>query len=300
MDLDTDAVDAILESGNPDAINNLLDRLASEDPSAPDVTPPAAPAAAAPESSPEPVILTKAGVPQIPFSELQGARQEASQFRNRAAELEQQLSAAERKMEAYREQLVRTGVTPKVMPEEFVVTDELRSELEGYGQVGDYLQALEARIEALSQTRSAVAQAAPPSNPVDAVVVSNKDLDRWSKSESDWAVAVRVDDAVAADPAFAGKSLADRIPEVVRRVKLALGEAVTAGETSTSIDAKVDELVSASARKVPTSLTEVGGLSPNMEKTEVERLETMDTEDIHRMMLKMSPREVDALLARIQ
>lgn len=65
-----------------------------------------------------------------------------------------------------------------------------------------------------------VAQESKSQNPAE----ENPDLVRWARNDFEWAAVERIDKQLIADPSWHGKSIRDRIPELVRRTKIELGE----------------------------------------------------------------------------
>lgn len=239
--------------------------------------PPATPKEpAAPEEDDEPpVVLAKDGKNQIPYSVLEQERQQA-------AALKSQLEELNRKNAILEQQLTDADIKPKELPEKVRFTPEQLAELEAFGEVGETLVVL-AQQNALMLDRLAAegiqpdpgAVAQEPSNPL----AENPDTMRWAENDAHWSVVETVNSALNADPKWAGQSLEQRIPEIVRRTKAALGEPDLPASGG-DVAAAAAKAVTQSQRAAPNSLTDVGGEVPGATKSIIEQLEEGDASDI--------------------
>ena len=306
-------VDAILDSGNLDDIDALLDAVSASDnesdavakfnergdtgrepadkPSQDDLAEPAAaPAAAAPKEAPAPavaepeappVVKAKDGKHEIPFSVLEKERRQT-------AELTTQLNDQARENALLKAQLAQHDIAPKQLPEQVTFSEERLARLEEYGEIGEVTAVLAQQIAQLRALEKPVVLPEEPANPVD----SNPDLLRWSSNDTHWKVAEGIDETLQSEPEWVGKSLAERIPEIVLRTKLALREPSTLD--SQSIDQKAADALNKATRSAPNSLTDVGGEVPGSVKTVAEQLSEGDALDVHAYMEKMMAKGMTA------
>ena len=310
-------VDAILDSGNLDDIDALLDAVSASDnesdavakfnergdtgrepadkPSQDELAEPAAaPAAAAPKEAPAPavaepeappVVKAKDGKHEIPFSVLEKERRQT-------AELTTQLNDQARENALLKAQLAKHNITPKQLPEQVTFSEERLAELEGYGEIGEAVAILAQQNAALmAQLRTREQPDVMPEEPANPVA-SNPDLLRWSSNDTHWKVAEGIDETLQSEPEWVGKSLAERIPEIVLRTKLALREPSTLD--SQSIDQKAADALNKATRSAPNSLTDVGGEVPGSVKTVAEQLSEGDALDVHAYMEKMMAKGMTA------
>lgn len=262
----------------------------------------AAPAEKAPPETPkadeqpadEPkVILAKDGKNHIPFSVLETERQQA-------AALKAQMEELSRKNALLEKQLQEADIAPKDLPEKIRFTPEQLEELGSYGEVGEAVAIL-AQQNALLMDRLSAAGVEPhpaaAAEPVDDNPLStNPDTLRWAGNDSHWSVVETVNSVLDSDPAWAGKSLADRVPEIVRRTKLALGESSDSDVTATAQAA-----IEAAQRVAPNSLTDVGGEIPGQTKSVAEQLADGSTLDVEAYLAKQtaSGKSVDEVLSSL-
>lgn len=214
----------------------------------------------------QPVIRAKDGVHEIPFSVLESERRAAAAMR-------QQLDDLNRRNALLEQQLTAADIKPKELPENVRFSPEQLAELESYGDIGAAVATLaqqNAVLMAQLQGRQEV-PAAEPHNPF----AQHADTLRWAADDTQWGVVETINAALNADPNWVGKSLDQRVPEIVRRTKLALGET-----TDASIDRAADAALQRAARVAPNSLTDIGGEVPGSTKTPAEMLENASMQDV--------------------
>lgn len=220
-------------------------------------------------------VLSKDGQRVIPYSELEGTRNELKEAREALQQAQDQLGAfgeltpqsvqdMQRRLEILVSQVEESGAKPRDLPENFKISAELREELGEYGTVGAALLSMADKLEALTGSQQAgsprnVAQP-EPAKPEDvlALVEANTDLSRWRSNPAHWPVVQAADAELKASPEFTGKPFSERIPELVRVVGQRLGEAAPAssdkggkGETGGKTPNVEDP--------PPSSLTEIAG-----------------------------------------
>lgn len=299
-------MDKVLESGNLEDIDALLDKLEEGvDPEAvvaaavesgdtvvetpadntPDqnevvaAAPEAAPAAETPVVEEPQVVLAKDGKNHIPFSVLENER-------NNTAILKEQVDELTRKGALLEAQLTSADIKPKDLPENVRYTPEQIEEFESYGELGEavgvLLQQNAALLEKVNGASSpadsaAPAVAAPDTNPF----ATNPDTLRWADDDSQWAMVENVNSILETDPQWSTKSAQERIPEIVRRTKLALGE-----KSDTEVADTAAAAVAAAQRVAPNSLTDVGGEVPGQTKSVADQLADGDTSDVEAYLAK--------------
>ena len=247
-----------------------------------------------PDEAEPPVILAKDGKNQIPYSVLENERQQA-------AALKAQLEELNRKNALLEQQLTDADIKPKELPEKVRFTPEQLSELESYGEIGEAVAVLAQQNAALLERLQAeniqpsAGATESPSNPL----AENPDTLRWAENDAHWGVVETVNAALDADPKWAGQSLEQRIPEIVRRTKAALGE--PGSPMPGDVAAAAAEAVSRSQRAAPNSLTDVGGEVPGQTKSLIEQLEEADPSDIEAFLAEQTAKgkSVDEVLSSL-
>jgi hypothetical protein len=241
----------------------------------------------APEAPPEtpkadeaPVLLAKDGKNHIPYSVLENERQQA-------ATLKAQMEELSRKNSLLEKQLQEADIAPKDLPEKIRFTAEQLEDLETYGEVGSAVAILAQQnavlMERLESAGVQPAAAAAPTPVDDNPLAANADTARWAENDGHWSVVETVNSVLDNDPVWAGKSLNDRIPEIVRRTKLALGE-----KSDSDVTATAEAAIQAAQRVAPNSLTDVGGEVPGQTKSVAEQLSEGSTLDVEEYLAKQT------------
>lgn len=269
---DIDAILTALESGASDEQALAAIAESGDTGSTPPADPPGQSAAQPTPVEPvtedvQPVIRAKDGVHEIPFSVLESERRAAAAMR-------QQLDDLNRRNALLEQQLTAADIKPKQLPENVRFSPEQLAELESYGDIGAAVATLAQQNAVLMEQLKGnpeVQPAAEPQNPF----AQNADTLRWAADDTQWGVVETINAALNADPNWVGKSLDQRVPEIVRRTKLALGET-----TDASIDRAADAALQRAARVAPNSLTDIGGEVPGSTKTPAEMLENASMQDV--------------------
>ncbi len=107
-----------------------------------------------------------------------------------------------------------------------------------------------------------------------------------------------------ADPAFKDKPLAERFAEAARRTKVFFDgpESVAAPEPKvdpTELAKQAKAAIEKATPTTPRSLTDVATTNADADKPVVQRMAELSPEQLTAQMARMSPAEVDALLAGI-
>ena len=327
-------IDEILESGDPEAMEALLDQMSTVEDSEgallsvehdeqveeksvatdakSDDTPAAvdeqkaAPKAEEEPTSPSDVLMSKDGKHQIPYSVLENARTQAQEFRTQAEQfaaektaLETQLAENQRLLDLRSTQLSTNNIAPKELPENVKYSEEQLAALEEeYGELGALQVANYRQLQAMQARQQPAAEHNPaPStaDPVETAIQANTDLSAWRSSDPDrFDFAVSVDNTLKGDPNFATKSMGERFAEVARRTKAAFGDPLTPVDAQ----AKANAAIEAATPTTPSSLSDVGASTPDAEKTLVQRLAEQNPDDLMASMEGMTDDQIDALLAQ--
>ncbi len=281
---------------DPDPLADLTPSQSEPDPAA--IAPLVDPLEPAPVVEEPPVVLAKDGKNHIPFSVLENER-----LTNTA--LKGQLGDQSREIELLKQQLEEANIAPKDLPEKIRYTAEQLKELEDFGDVGLAAGiALQQIAELREQLATAGVQPLTPA-PIEAPAATNPyaanpDTLRWAQSDAHWNVVETVNAVLDVDPAWIGKSSEQRIPEIVRRTKLALGEQSSA-QTQADIDARAAAALLAARRVAPNSLTDVGGEVPGQTKSVIEQLENASESEIEAFLARAtaSGKSMDEVLTSI-
>lgn len=190
----------------------------------------AAPAAAEPPKVEEPPIegvATKDGKRVIPYAVLQEARQTATHAASRAQQLAAEVQRLTGEMQALKQgQQAAESKAPAVSfsPEELaqMETDfpHMAKLARGYAALQEELL----RTKQAVATQPPAAAPAPAANDLQELIDDRPLLARWqAKGGTAWAMAVERDQKLMADPAWAGKTTAERFDEVQRQLADELG-----------------------------------------------------------------------------
>ena len=251
-------------------------------PAAPAATP-AAPAAAAPapvDSSAAPAaaattdpvqvdgVLTKDGKHTMPYAVLQGARREALENRQRADAAEE----ANRQLQAQIEAL-KTGQPTG----ETEFTPEQLAQVEAdFPQLAPYIKTIKTLTDQVAELRQQPSQAQQdPRNQIDQQLDAQAQLDaalaqrpllsKYSEQGGVvWGRAIEIDKALIADPAFAGKTLAERFAETERRLAEELGIPVPGTPKPTTTTTVDTAAIQAAPRTGPSTLSDITGTAPQV------------------------------------
>lgn len=254
----------------------------------------------------QPGILAKDGVNVIPYEVLEAQRNETARLQEQLNAAQQQTSEYQRQaqlLEVRNKQLEDYGIKPADLPGELNMSDEALSELkENYPELFPFIQALNHRVENLSQTAAPAAPAATdPNNEVNALVQQDSDLSAWRQEKGyRWNVALDIDDRLSRDPAWRSKTHAERLAEVVRQTKVVFGEdqppQAEPPKPDAQAQAKAKAAQDAAQAALPASPSEIGATNEH-QASPIQRAASMNTEELTGMFEAMSEDDVEALLA---
>ena len=124
-----------------------------------------------------------------------------------------------------------------------------------------------------------------------------------SKSSIRYDVAVSIDQALRSNTEWAAKSQVERFTEVVRRVKVSMGDVSaepTAEPTAEEIQTKIAAEIAKQARggaDAPASMTDIGGGTEIQDEMKIERLANMNEHEIASQNIPMA--HLEAMAARL-
>ena len=263
----------------------------------------------------------------------QEAADEIARLRAENEELNRRVSAAALGQEI--EQIANTE-RAKVAGE-LALGDDLTGQLdqveEQYGEeAANPLKALKGKYESLAQ-RTAEAEAkvkaaevraeretqADQNTETERAISANEDINTWlndaraaaqgdqTKSSAAWDLAVATDNALKVDPAWKDKGVSERMPEVARRVNLALGVKPDGAPETPSTEQAIQEEIArrAAAGKetddAPTSITDLpGGDQPVTDITQ--KYGAMTTSEISDLVEsgQLSIEQADQMIERME
>ncbi len=235
----------VVTEATPPAASAPQAETATPAPATPQATPPAVTESSAPAVTAEPAseadvagVVTKDGKRTIPYSVLQDARARAAQEAAARQELQQKLEQMQQQLE----QAKAGKPTEADAAAHIELTEEELQELADFPameKLANGYRALQQQLEQVRAQQSAQPAPAPQQAQVETVNVQDAIdqhslLVQWqSKGNAAWQEAVRLDQQLQTDPAWAGKSLTDRFAEVQRRVAEDLGIPVPAPAAAT-------------------------------------------------------------------
>lgn len=333
-DMTEDELNAILESDDPDQIEAMLEGKASKDKPAevvddededagtptdkatevPDIKTgeeSAAPGAKETEEAETeetgPYIEGKSGVSKIPYSVLENTRSERNALRSQLAEVQEKLSAAESQSQKVSGYLEKNGIDLSALERGETLDESQMAALEELDPaiaklaritIGVYEQQ-KALTEQLESKAVGV-------SPLELAIRENADLKTWRDKDADrWDTACQYDDLLKQDPAFKNSSLEERFAEAVLRTKKLFGDDSPQNTPSPKPQRESAEqiaaakIAAASKQSVPRSLTDVGA-TPSTERTLAEVVGDLDGDALIDRIEKMSPEQIDQMLADAQ
>jgi hypothetical protein len=272
--MDESAALAAVESSETVPIVPDVEPVAPVDPPSQNVQSQVAPPA---EADAPAAILAKDGKNLIPFSVLENTR-------HQAAAIQAQLEEAQRVNALLQGQLTEANIKPKELPEHIRFTPEQLEDFATYGEIGEAVailaqqnQALQEQIARQIPSYQPPEMVAPESNPL----ANNPDTLRWSGNDAHWDMMQVVNSGLDSDPNWAGRDTAARVPEIVRRMKVALGES-----SGADVTASAQATIAAAQRVAPNSLTDVGGEVPGQTRPIADMLADGDAQDVEAYLAK--------------
>jgi hypothetical protein len=130
------------------------------------------------------------------------------------------------------------------------------------------------------------------------------ELAKWEQNDPErYARAVEIDTALMHSPDYANRTMAQRFADVVQIVNAERGEAISANQTqqaTSSVQARAQQIVeqrAAQASGLPNSLTEVGAMHSNAQRSQIDILAEKHPDAIVAEMQRMTPAQIEQLLS---
>ena len=249
-------------------------------------------------------IESKQGGHKIPYGVLENTRKERDQALEQLNQAQKRLSELESSSTKLQSSLEKAGIDLSTLEQGEKLTDEQLKTLEeldpAIAQLAritiglfERVENVQTRIETKAETNT------DPNAAANAAIVANKDLASWMEGDPDrWETAVFYDSQLRNLPAFKNKSLDERFAEAVRLTKEAFGdpvEEINSRENAADVAAK--KVAEAKGSAIPRSLTDLGA-SPQTERSQIEVLGDLSDSDINEKLAKMTPEQIDRLLAQ--
>lgn len=244
-------------------------------------------------------VLSKDGKRAIPYEVLEAARNRAKEAAEEANSLRAKVAEYEGKNQRVNKFLESKGIDPASITDaqaESLTADDLSQLEELDPLIGKALRVMNERLN------STQAQAAPAQtgNPVLDAIAANADLSSWKQADPDrWDFAVTVDEKLKVDPKFQSLSLQERFAEAARRTRIAFGDEIpTAQKQSSTAEIAAQKVAAASASAVPRSLSNMG-VAPTSERSLAEQLAELSPHEVTARMATMTPAQLEEVLGTI-
>jgi hypothetical protein len=252
------------------------------------------------EPEAEPSVANKSGKPVIPYTVLKNTRQEAARLRAENEQLKRALQAPSAATDDEDDDVSADGDDLERFADDFPSAKPLIAKLKAQEQELRTLQEREA--QAVQREREA------QRNAYQEALDDNPTLSGWLAQAQDangdptfWNAAVQAEKLLAVDPQLGKLPLAERLERVVHIVEAGYGIAQTT--TPKPPQAQPQQVTKAATPRgkptppvVPT-LSDIPGGKP-VGQEDLGRLEDMDQGELERLMLGMTPEQIDVFLAR--
>lgn len=268
-----------------------------------------APATVEPESAEPQGVATKDGKHIIPFEVLDRERKRVAELERIAREQAEQIETLAASA---------TGKEPEKTGDDATVLSEAElAELEvDYPAFGKLLRAQQAQIKALGETvqnlnaereqREEQGQRTVQQTIQEAIDDNPKLAYLQVQSPETWERAVRFDSTLRADPEWAEKSFADRFAKVVELYEATYGQIALATakepeptKTPEELAKEAEAKLKAKAAPVPASLSAIPGGSTPAADDVTAQLATKSGPELTADFMRMSPQQIEAMLARL-
>lgn len=309
-------VNAIIESGDPDAIEALMRgevpqpklivdlaqdvKTGEEDGAASGAIIEGQSEKVADSDDIKSPVLSKDGKRTIPYEVLEVARQKATAATEEANSLRAKVAEYEGKNQKVNKFLEAKGIDPESITDEQVESlsaEEMKQLEEIDPLIG---KAIRLMNENLARTQP-VQEPVKTGNPIMDAISANADLNAWRGNDPDrWDFAVSVDDKLKADPKFQSLSLQDRFAEAARRTRIAFGDEQAEPQKTTETTAEIaaKKVAAATAQAVPRSLSNIG-ITPTSERPLAEQLADLSPAELTARMATMTASQIDEVLGAI-
>lgn len=263
-----------------------------------------------PDDKPEerPVIKTRDGKHEIPYSVLERERREKGELQRQLDEIQRQQQALEQKKpEAPKDPGTGASTDTDEMSIDAIreeYGDEMaKIETDRRQQIADMEQrqkALEDELTASRKWREDQERKAQQSvvSEVNEAIDSIRELREWRENDDPlWAAAEALDTRLAQTPEWEGKPLRARFEAVVEKLTGRKPNQDTASNDK-ALDEKLAEQERSATTKPPSSLSDLpGGQPPDV--SESETLDRMSSAQLEAKFNKMTPEQQEEYLARL-
>ena len=296
-------INEVMASGDPDLMDQYLKQVSEQDEAEdaevstePSVDEAGATSGAdAVQQGDDPVIKSKSGREEIPYSVLQSEREQNRLLREQIEQLTSSQTGVQQQLGHVKAQLERRGLD---VDEMFRDPDEIDEQqwqelIDDYGPAGRLLKRLH---EQNQQLTAAIDTRSKPSEPpqmsaeeqVRSALESTQELKGWAAGNPDkWAAALELDEQLKVSAQWQDKPMTDRFREIERQIN-----ATFAARAKQQAKQKIDESALGS---FPDSLSDMGQ-PPAIGKTRMEQLSSMSAADLQDAMSRMSQAEIDQVL----
>ena len=265
-------------------------------------------------------VATKDGKHVIPYSVLKSERERASRAEQLAKDMQDRLAALEEQVKqsangtnqgANTGESARTDAVPNV---EDLSPEDLEALKEDFPTVYKGLKAMEAKATALERQLATVNESVAKQEATERRTVADQVQDAidsvpklahiQSTNPEAFEMAKQFDAMLRAQPAWQGKSLADRFAKATEMVESALGAIEVPGQSQpTAAELKDAALKKAAAaakgsKSVPTSLSDFPVGSPAA-SDELEAITSMTQHQLAEKLARMTPEQQDAYFASL-
>lgn len=226
-------------------------------------------------------VIARDGKNFLPFSVVSGLREMNKKHEGTIQQLSQRIAELEGSKSG------DSDSDPFAELEEF--SPELSKKLQAIAAKAEQAASAE---EILMRIELAQAKAATP------------ELAKWEQNDPErYARAVEIDTALMHSPDYANRTMAQRFADVVQIVNAERGEAISANQTqqaTSSVQARAQQIVeqrAAQASGLPNSLTEVGAMHSNAQRSQIDILAEKHPDAIVAEMQRMTPAQIEQLLS---
>lgn len=303
---DPDALEALMQGKVPDAAPELdkpteAKAVAEEKPADESVeTGEEGAASGAEDESDEikgrPPIQSKDGQRFLPYKALEQQRERAKNAEREAQELRDQLNDLQGKSTKVNDFLKQKGIDPSEI--DAAQANQLTEE--ELGQLDQLDPLVGKAVRLLSQQAPVIQQPAaqPQAEDVNAIIKSDPHLSEWIQNDPDrWAHAVAIDSQLQTNPKYKNIPMRERFAEVVKQVQSDFGDQAEDKKPSAEEIAQ-QKVAAATAAAVPRSLSNIGN-APAAEKSIVEQLAELSSEQISARWHTFTPAQQEEILAAI-
>lgn len=301
MDNELD-INEVMASGDPDLMDQYLKQVSEQDEAEDadvseeaDVDEASATSGVEMEAGAEPVIKSKSGREEIPYSVLQSEREQNRLLREQIEQLTSTHAGVQQQIGHVKAQLERRGLDVGEMfrdPDE--IDDQQWQELiDDYGSAGRLLKRLHEQNQQLTaaigtQGKATQQPQVSAEEQVRGALESTRELKGWATgSPEKWSVALQLDEQLKTSDQWRDKPMVERFLEIERQVN-----ARFASQAKQRAQSKIDE---SDLDSFPDSLSDMGQ-PPAIGKTRIEQFSSMSPDQLQDAMSRMSPTEIDQLL----